>query len=121
MYFFRLDTSYNSVYFSRLAGKNVLNSFTLEYFDKNRNPLNSQYKSFEDFKEKFQFSPEDDIRLLLQKEKQKGVKYDENQFNKSKEEMLLVLKGLVATNIWQTSEYFQIINENDKVIEKALK
>jgi hypothetical protein len=35
--------------------------------------------------------------------------------------MLLVLKGLVATNIWQTSEYFQIINQNDKVIEKALK
>jgi hypothetical protein len=27
----------------------------------------------------------------------------------------------VATNIWKTSEYFQIINENDKVIEKALK
>ena len=22
--------------------------------------------------------------------------------------------------MWQTSEYFQIINENDKVIEKAL-
>ena len=33
----------------------------------------------------------------------------------------LILKGLVATNIWQTSEYYQIINENDKVIEKALK
>jgi hypothetical protein len=35
--------------------------------------------------------------------------------------LLLVLKGLVATNMWQTSEYFQIINQNDKVIDKALK
>jgi hypothetical protein len=33
----------------------------------------------------------------------------------------LVLKGLVATNMWQTSEYFQIVNQDDKVIAKALK
>ena len=44
----------------------------------------------------------------------------EEQFNISKEEILLVLKGLVATNMWETNEYFQIINKNDKVIEMAL-
>jgi hypothetical protein len=31
------------------------------------------------------------------------------------------LKGLVATNIWQTNEYFRILNQGDVVIEKALK
>jgi hypothetical protein len=31
------------------------------------------------------------------------------------------LKGLIATNIWKTNEYFQIINQNDKVISEALK
>jgi carboxyl-terminal processing protease len=33
---------------------------------------------------------------------------------------LLILKALVATNLWQTNEYFRIINQNDTVIEKAL-
>jgi len=33
----------------------------------------------------------------------------------------MVLKALVANNIWQTNEYFRIINEKDAVIEKALK
>jgi hypothetical protein len=33
----------------------------------------------------------------------------------------LILKGLVASNIWKSSEYYQIVNSNDKVIEKALK
>jgi hypothetical protein len=28
---------------------------------------------------------------------------------------------LVATNIWNTSEYFQIINDDDVAIAKALK
>jgi len=30
------------------------------------------------------------------------------------------LKALVANNIWQTNEYYRIVNEDDKVIKKAL-
>ena len=62
-----------------------------------------------------------EIKSFIAKGEVEGVKYDEDQFNISKEEILLILKALIATNIWQTSEYFQIINENDKVIEKALR
>jgi carboxyl-terminal processing protease len=117
--FVSVDTAYNTVYFNRLYAKNVLNTFTLEYYDKNRTKLTAQYKTFEDFRNNFQFTPED-IKVFIAKGESEGVKYDEEQYNKSKEEILLILKGLVATNIWQTSEYFQIINQNDKVIEKAL-
>jgi carboxyl-terminal processing protease len=118
--FVAADTSYNTVYFKKLSQKNVLNSFALEYYDLNRAILNSQYKSFEEFNKKFQFGP-DDIKTFIAKGEAEGIKYIEDQFNISKEEILLVLKGLVATNIWQTSEYYQIINQNDEVIEKALK
>jgi carboxyl-terminal processing protease len=118
--FVSVDTSYSSPYFNRLYAKNVLNTFTLDYYDKNRSLLNSKYKVFEEFKNNFQFSP-DDIKALIAKGEAEGVKYNEEQYNKSKEMMLLVLKALVATNLWQTSEYFQVINENDKVIEEALK
>jgi carboxyl-terminal processing protease len=118
--FVAVDTSYNSMYFRRLVGKNVLNTYILEYCDKNRASLASQYITFEDFNKKFQFSQED-IKTFIAKGEAEGVKYNEEQFNISKEELLLVLKGLLANNIWQTSEYFQIVNGNDKVIEKALK
>jgi len=117
--FVAADTSYNSAYFRKLAGKNVLNTFALEYFDRNRTLLNSKYKTFEDFKKNFQFSP-NNIKTFISKGETEGVKYIDDQFKISKDEILLVLKGLVATNIWKSSEYFQIINENDKVIEKAL-
>lgn len=118
--FVAADTSYNTVYFRKLAGKNVLNTFTLEYYDKNRALLTSRYKTFDDFKANFQFT-EDDIKTFIAKGEAEGIKYSEDQYKISRDEIMLILKGLVATNIWQSSEYFQIINENDKVIEKALK
>ena len=117
--FVSADTSYNSPYFNKLYAKNVLNSFSLEYYDKNRTPLNSQYKSFDDYKKKFELSS-DDIKSFIAKGEAEGIKFNEEQFNKSKNEILLILKGLIATNMWKTSEYFQIINENDRVIDKAL-
>lgn len=118
--FVSVDTSYNTPYFSKLFAKNVLNSFTLEYFDKNRNNLTNQYKTFDDFKKGFHITPEM-LKSLVERGEAEGVKYNEEQFNRSKEEIQLVIKALFATNMWKTNEYFQIINQNDKVITQALK
>jgi carboxyl-terminal processing protease len=118
--FVSADTSYSSPYFNRLFAKNVLTTFTLDYYDKNRSMLNSKFKSFNNFKSEFEFSP-DDIKSFIAKGEADGVKFDEDQFNKSKAEILLILKGYVASNMWQTNEFYQILNENDKVIDKALK
>ena len=118
--FVSADTSFNSPYFDKLFAKNVLNTFTLEYYDKNRALLNSQYPDFDDFKAKFNFSP-DDIKSFIAKGESEGVKYDEVQFNKSKPEILLIMKGYIAGNMWKTSEFYQIMNEDDKLIGKALK
>ena len=39
--FVSADTSYISPYFNKLFAKNVLTTFTLDYYDKNRSLLNS--------------------------------------------------------------------------------
>jgi carboxyl-terminal processing protease len=118
--FVSVDTSSNSPYVNKLSAKDVLRSFALEFYDKNRTSLNSQYKAFNDFRDKFEFTP-DDIKSFIEKGESAGVRFNEEQFNKSKDELLLILKGLIASNMWQTNEYFQIVNKNDKVIDKALK
>jgi carboxyl-terminal processing protease len=118
--FVPVDTAFNTEYFRKLFAKNVHNTFTLEYFDKNRSNLKMEYKTFEDFKSRFQFGPED-IKTFIAKGEGEGVKYNDAQFEISKEEILLILKGLVGTNMWKTSEYYEIVNVNDKVLEKALK
>jgi hypothetical protein len=50
-----------------------------------------------------------------------GAGYNESQFNISRDAMLKIMKGLVASNIWRTNEYFMIVNEGDAVIANALK
>lgn len=118
--FVAADTSNYSDYYRGLVRRGILNSFALEYFDKNRKYITSEYKIFDDYKERFEFSP-DDISDLIKKGEDAGVRYNEDQFKISRKEILIILKGLVATNAWQINEYYRIINEDDKVIEKARK
>jgi carboxyl-terminal processing protease len=118
--FVSADTSFYSPYFNKLYTKNVIFPFALEYFDKNRVSLANKYKTFAEYKAKFKFS-DDDIMTFINEGEALGVKYDDAQFKKSKDEILLRLKGYLASSIWQTNELFQIVNEKDNVIHDALK
>src|SRR5664279_379897 len=107
--FVSADTSYNSAYFNKLFAKNVLITFTLEYFDRNRTNLTTQYKSFNDFKTNFKFS-DNDIKAFIAKGEAEGVTFNEEQFNKSRDEILQIMKGYIASNMWKTNELYQIVN-----------
>lgn len=117
--FIPADTSNFSDYYRSLIRKGIISSFTLEYSDRNREKLISEYKTFDNYKERFNFST-DDINTLLNKANDSGVKYNDAQFLVSKNEILKVMKAMVASNLWKINEYFRVLNENDEVIEKAL-
>ena len=82
--------------------------------------MTSQYKSFNDFETNFKFS-DNEIKDFIAKGEAEGVKFNEEQFNKSKDEILIIMKGYIASNMWKTNELYQIVNENDKLIDKALR
>ena len=114
------DTSYISQYFSKLAAKDLLRSFTVGYYDKNRAYLNSEYKSLENFKTKFEFS-DDDIKSFIARGESEGVSFNEDQFKKSKDEILLRLKAYIANSMWPPNGFYQIVFANDNVIDRALR
>lgn len=118
--FVAADTSYYTEYYGTLVSKGLFQSFTLEYADKNRSRILSAYKTFDDFKNKFELSP-DDVKSFIRAGEDAGAKFNEKQYEVSKTEILRILKALVANNLWNTTEYFRIINEGDVVIERALK
>jgi carboxyl-terminal processing protease len=118
--FVAADTTDYSDYYRDLIGKGIFNSFTLEFTDKNRAKITSAYTKFEDFKNKFEFTP-DEIKLFIKMGEDAGVKYNEKQYVQSQAVILKILKALVANSIWQTTEYYRIVNEGDKVIERAIK
>jgi carboxyl-terminal processing protease len=45
---------------------------------------------------------------------------DMEQFQKSKPLIKLHLKALIARDLWNTSEYFQIINDDNEALKKAV-
>jgi carboxyl-terminal processing protease len=114
------DTSNYSDYYRDLVRKGIFNSFILEYADKNRARIKSSYPKFDDFRDKFEFTS-DELNNFTKAAEDAGVKFNEKQFAVSKVEILKILKAMVANEIWQTTEYFRIINEGDVVITKALK
>jgi len=113
------DTTNYSDYYRALVRKGILNSFILEYADNNRKTIMSEFKTFDDFKDHFEFS-ETELKDFIAKGEEAGIKYNEKQYKTSEKGILMVLKALVANNIWQTNEYYRIVNEDDKVIKKAL-
>ena len=118
--FIPADTSWYSDYYGNLVRKNVITEFTLEYVDKNRDKITRKYKDFERFNREFSFTGAE-IESFKARGDKMGVKYDEKGFETSREQILRLLKGLVARDIWDMSEYYQVAFEDDNVIREALR
>lgn len=118
--FVPVDTTGYSDYLRAIVRKGVDNSYVLEYADRNRERIHKQYNTFDQFKDNFSFTKEE-LDAFIKKGETAGVKYDESQYKISEKEILMRLKALVANNLWQTNEYFRIVNEDDPVVARAIK
>ena len=72
------------------------------------------------YKESFQIT-EDILQDLIGLADEDKIEFNEEQFNKSKEYISLQIKALIARDLFDMSEYFQIINDKNDSYQKALK
>lgn len=117
--FVPMDTSHNSTYFSDLFRKGVFNDFTLTYVDNNRNSLKSNYPNIDAFKANFSVDGKvfDDFLALAKKQ---GVEKDSAGFIRSEKAIRIHLKALIARNLWDTDAYFEISNELNRSLNRAI-
>ncbi|MCM1108448.1 MAG: S41 family peptidase [Clostridium sp.] len=119
-YFVPLDTNAYTKYHRELMAKSVIINTNLKYIDKNRNRLRSAYSTFADFKAGYEV-PDEVIRLLeAEAEKAKVKPADEDERLRSLPRIRQHLKALVARDLWDLSEYFEIMNETNPIVQKAL-
>lgn len=114
------DTSWYSGYYADMVRKNVITEFALDYVDSNRERLLRKYPDFQTFSDKFSFSTEDVARLITIAES-KGTPFNKEQFDISGDQILKILTGLVARDLWDMSEYYEIVYQNDRAVNEALK
>lgn len=117
--FIPLDTTWYTKYYGNLSRKGVFQQFVVNYVDQNRKTLESKYTSFDIFKKKFAIDNEIQ-KDFMQYGKKMGVEPNQEEFDKSAKEINMVLKGLIAQKLWDTSEYFQVINAEDETVKATL-
>ncbi len=119
-YFVPLDTTKYSKCYRELSAKSVIINANLKYIDKNRQKLAKAYPTFAKYKAEFQI-PQSLIDSIYAEGAKKGIKpKDDAEKAKTTENIRLILKGLVARDLWDMSEYFSIIYEKDDVVKKAI-
>jgi carboxyl-terminal processing protease len=136
--FVPIDTSGYSIFYRNVVRKGILNTFALNYIDNNRKILAKKYTSFTKFSKKFDITEPmvNDFYVYARKElypneienceesglieQKKQEQIDRDDFNTSKEEIRLRLKAIIARDLWNTSAYYQIINQNSDSFIKAI-
>ena len=119
-YFVPLDTTLYTPYHRQLAARSYLINANLKYVDAHRKILKQQYPDFATFLARYEVPQSllDDIRKMAEKDKIKPK--DEAEWKKSLPQLRLQLKALVARDLWDMSQYFQVVNEANPIVQKAL-
>ena len=117
--FVPIDSTRNTDYHFKLVRLGMMNRMAMNYVDKSRSELNKKYPDVNKFKDKFIIT-EDILKELIEMAEENKIEFNEEQFNKSKKFISLQLKAYIAQNLYDTSEYFQIINDISDNYQKAI-
>ena len=117
--FIPVDTAYNSKLYTNLVRKGALNRFTTDYGLKHRDAIKAQYGSFDNFNKDFVVG-QNLVDGLKAAAKEAKVTWNEEQFKRSEKFLLLQMKALIARNVWETQQYYQVMSSVDPGIQTAM-
>lgn len=117
--FVAVDTTYFTNYYRQLRDKGILVQLNLQLVDRHRAEWQKQYRHFAQFDQDFDIQPAhlEQLRTLGE---QAGIPFDDAQYQTSLPLIQAQLKALIARDLWDMSEYFQIINRLNESVKKAL-
>ena len=118
--FMPVDTTYSTKLFTDLIRKNAFNSYCIDYVLKNREKIHQDYPEFEKYNKKFKV--DDEMMAEFKKvAEQKDVKWDDEQYDRSKDWIKLRIKAIIAQNVWNIDKFYQVVMREDKMVERAVK
>jgi carboxyl-terminal processing protease len=118
--FIPVDTSGYTDYYRDLIRKGILNQFVLQYVDKNRRKLQNTYTSFPMFRNGFMVTDELMTRMT-DYATNNGLSANEEEITDSHDKIAVTLKAYIARDLYSTSEFYEIINQDDNNFKMAVK
>lgn len=118
-YFVPIDTTYFTDYYLALRDKGALVQMNVKLIDRNRIEWKKKYKKFDTYLKKFEIS-EENLRELVNLGTKLGVVYNEAEYHTALPLIKAQMKALIARDLWEMNEYFQVINQLNDSMNKAL-
>lgn len=117
-YFIPLDTTGRSDWLFNVLAENMINTFIFDYIDLNRKEL-SKYSSAAEFDNKFKID-ECIFDNFVEISKEKGINGSASEIEISKDWINMRIKALIARQLWNDEGFYRAINNDDRMILKAL-
>lgn len=119
-FFVPLDTTQYTAFHRQLAAKGLIINASLKYVDEHRNELKRRYTSFDQFCRDFTVPKSETDSIIADAARQKVKPRDDKELQQTLPMLRTQLKALVARDIWDMSEYFQIVNETNHIVRKGV-
>ena len=119
--FVPLDTTQYSMFYRALSRNNLINDATLKFVDQHRKQIEKEYKHFTEYMAHYEVPQSMIDELIATAAKKKIVPKDEAEKQETIKDLRFMLKALIAYNVWDRSEYFQMLNQKNDVVLRALR
>lgn len=118
-YFVPIDTTMYTDYYLNLRDKGAIVQFNIKLIDRHRKEWLKKYKTFSHFEREFEVTDKM-LEELVELGKTMNVEYDDGQYRTSLPLVKTQVKALLARDLWDMSEYFQVINTLNPGMKKAI-
>ena len=117
-HFVPVDTVMNSDYLRKILYNTVYREYPLSYYQKHKNKLKKM--DYQDFYDNFQVT-NDMLEDFVKMAEGNGIKRDAEGLQKSKELIQLYIKAEIAKLTWDSKGYYPIFNQQNEILQTALK
>ncbi|MBQ8657491.1 MAG: S41 family peptidase [Prevotella sp.] len=120
-YFVPLDTTQYTRFHRAMQAKGLVINANLRYVDTHRSELKEQYRTFAEYRQTFEV-PQTVIDELVDEAEKQDIKPENKAEMKTTLPYLkLQLKALIARDLWGMDEYFAIMNEQNAIVQEAIR
>lgn len=119
-HFVPLDTLQYTAFHRQLVARGIVVNATLQYVDNHRKELQRRYADFGAFERTFEVPQAEVDSMIAKAAAQKLVPRDDNELSLTLPQLKMQFKALVARDIWDMNQYFQIINQGSHIVQRAI-
>lgn len=118
-YYVPLDTLKYPKYYREIFNRGLLNKVAYNEVDIRREEIKKLYPKADDFYKKYT-TPKELLDKVIAEGEKVDVRFDEKEFNIARAQMEMIMKALLARDVYDAQTSFKITNDESDIFKKAL-